>query len=60
MIGDTVGYDKCRHVHATDNNLWLADSGFRVHPIYGTPGDDLPDGRRPSEVVGKDFRRKIA
>jgi hypothetical protein len=45
MIGDTLGYDRCCHVSTANDGLWVSDSRFGVHPVSGSPGDDLLDGR---------------
>ncbi len=44
-IGDTLGYDRCRHVSEVINDLRVTHPGVGVHPVPGPPGDDLP-GRR--------------
>jgi len=52
MIGDTLGYDRCCHVSTANDDLWVSDSRFGVHPVSGSPGDDLLDGRGAAEVDG--------
>ena len=55
MIGDTLGYDRCCHVSATNDFLWLPDSRVRVHPFVDPPGDDLPWGGGSIEMDGSLF-----
>ena len=44
-IGDTLGYDRSRHVSEVINDLRVSHPGVGVHPVPGPPGDDLL-GRR--------------
>jgi len=54
-IDDTIGYDRSRQLSATDYDLWIPDSWFRVHPKPDPPGDGLLGCGREAEVDGSLF-----
>jgi len=45
-IGDTMGYDRSRHVSEVIKGLWVDYPRGRVYPVPGSPGDDLPGCRQ--------------